>query len=113
VSTEPLHHFYGGQTEDIDVAISHHVVLARTPQLDRVDPVPCRPNSEADADPGLVGPPPTSSYAATLVDQSGVSTDSACSESLVAIGCSISSVVAAQLASRFRASCEGDPGSAV
>ena len=48
-----------------------------------------------------------------LVDQSGGSTDTACSESLVDGRCSMSSVVAAQLASRFRASCVGDPGSAV
>jgi hypothetical protein len=45
--------------------------------------------------------------------QSGVSLDSACSESLVDAAGSMSSVVAAQLASRRRASREGDPGSAV
>jgi NADPH-dependent glutamate synthase beta subunit-like oxidoreductase len=46
-------------------------------------------------------------------DQPGLSTGSAGSGSLVVAACSKSSVVAAQLASRFRASCEGDPGSAV
>jgi len=39
--------------------------------------------------------------------------DRACSESSVDVGCSTSPVVAAQLASRFRASCDEDPGSAV
>jgi hypothetical protein len=45
--------------------------------------------------------------------QSGISADSACSGSSVPAGCWLSSVVAAQLASRRRASWEGDPGSAV
>lgn len=47
------------------------------------------------------------------VDQSGVSADSVGPESLVGADRSMSSSAAAQLANRFRASCEGDPGSAV
>ena len=45
--------------------------------------------------------------------QSGVSAEPAGSESLAGADRSMSSLVAAQLASRFRASCEGDAGSAV
>lgn len=48
-----------------------------------------------------------------LVYQSGVSPESAGWESLSGADRSMSSLVAAQLASRFRASCEGDAGSAV
>jgi hypothetical protein len=50
----------------------------------------------------------------TMAPQSGVRKVSACFEaSVAAAGCSMSSAVAAQLASRFKASCEGDSGSAV
>ena len=50
---------------------------------------------------------------AWLVYQSGVSPESAGWESLSGADRLMSSLVAAQLASRFRASCEGDAGSAV
>src|SRR5262245_6697040 len=51
VTTEPLYDLHCWQAEDVDVAVPDHVVLVRTPYLDRIGPVPRQPNSEAHTDP--------------------------------------------------------------